>query len=79
MSETNNDNKIDMRGRKIEDVAEIHVTVAFPDANGYVVPLTPFQTAVLLKTFGFKINGETGELTHYNDMELAKEFGLEGD
>ena len=66
----------EMKGRKIEDVEAVQVVIAFADKNGYVVPLTGLQGAVLLKTFGFKINEETGELTHYTDNEISEVFNL---
>lgn len=68
-----------MIGRKIEDVEAVQVQIAFPDKMGYTVPLTGLQGAVLLKTFGFEIDEETGELTHYNDERIAKDFGLAGE
>ena len=71
--------EINMKGRKISDVKAVQVVIAFEDKNGYVVPLTGLQGAVLLKTFGFEIDEKTGELTHYNDDIISKAFGLEGD
>lgn len=71
--------EINMKGRKINEVEAVQVVIAFPDKNGYVVPLTGLQGAVLLKTFGFAIDEETGELTHFDDERIKKEFGIGGD
>ena len=75
-AEAMEEEKVDMKGRKIADVDYVQVTIAFPDNACYEVPLTELQRRLLLNTFGFKIDEETGELTHYTDGELNEKYKL---
>ena len=62
--------------RTMDDVKKVFVLVNFDDENGYAVPLTELQTALLFDIFGFKTN-EKGEIVHATDEEIMKKYDEE--
>lgn len=71
-----NNNDGDQTPKKWSDLANVQVVLTFLDKSGFVVPLTPLQGAFLVRMLGFAINQETGELTHYTDLDLNKLYQL---
>ena len=64
-----------VRGRKnnkpkqMSDLASVKVVLVFNDNSGFVVPLSSIQGAFLVRSLGFTIDSNTGELSHYTDRK----------
>ena len=70
---TNQNNKMP---KQWSELANVQVVLTFLDKSGFVVPLTPLQGAFLVRMLGFSINPDTGNLTHYTDLDLNNLYDL---
>ena len=70
---TNLNNKMP---KQWSELANVQVVLTFLDKSGFVVPLTPLQGAFLVRMLGFSINHDTGNLTHYTDLDLNNLYDL---
>ena len=62
--------------KKLSDLDSVKVVLVFSDGGGFVVPLSTLQGAFLVRMMGFTINNETGELSHYTDLDLNNIYHL---
>ena len=56
--------------KQIEDITAMQLIVAFDDESGQILPLTPYQAALLVRVLGMRVNQKTGEIEHFTDREL---------
>ena len=62
--------------KRLIDLSNVHIMLTFNDNSGFVVPLTDLQGAFVVRALGFRIDAETGELSHYTDKEMDELYDL---
>ena len=56
-----------------EIIAGVDLTMYFGNGDSYTLPLSPVQTAIIIKILGLAKDGNDGDMSYYTD-ETLKQF-----
>lgn len=57
-----------------EEIIEgVDLTMYFGNGDSYTLPLSPVQTAIIIKILGLAKDGDDGDMSYYTD-ETLKQF-----